>query len=415
MNKLLVLLATLLLWVFAAWFYHSKATSGAFCKALPGFSYAAKNLSLSAPETFSFARSGIAPSIPVETKSRLQELGAHLKSNDKSTVDVTGFYSSTEKNSTGFKNLGFARADAIKKVLVGYGCKAEQVNTKSSLVKEDSDRAENIFIEDRVYGGILVPGAALVAKAPTPPPAVSSGFSVAGDGSSFTTAGHFLFPRNSELPQVPADVEQKLKDLAAFQRNDSGHVVELTGEYSKAEKNGTKYENLGLARAASVRDRLVKKKVPQDQIILKSKLIDDGRFNKDKKLLGGVTGKIIKIKTTDTGDDIFKPRNVYFETNSYTMRMDLKLKTYLENAKAYLAKNPAKKAYLTGHTDDQGEAAANQELGRKRAKFIKDYLGKQGVKIAQMSSSSKGETKPIADNKTAKGRAENRRVEILIK
>ncbi len=415
MNKVLVIILTLLLWAFASWFYYSQATGGAFCRSLPSFSYVAKDLSLKAPETFSFARSGTTPTIPGETKSRLTELGKYLKSNDKATVNVTGFYSGQEKNSSKFKNLGLARAEAIKNVLLGHGCKAEQVRVAEKLIKEDASQADDIFISDRVYGGIVAPGAALAAVKAPPAVAPAVGFSVSGEGQRFGTKENFLFPMGSDVPVIPATTEKELGKLAAYQKTDAGNVVELTGQYARTEKNKTKYENLGIARAAKIRENLVKKGVPQDQVILKSKMIDAGKFNADNKLLGGVLGKIIKVKASDTGADIFKPRNVYFETNSYTMRMDLELKQFLENAKAYLAKNPGKKAILTGHTDNQGDAGANMELGRKRAKFIKDYLGAQGVKVGQMSSSSKGETSPIADNKTAKGRAENRRVEILIK
>lgn len=68
---------------------------------------------------------------------------------------------------------------------------------------------------------------------------------------------------------------------------------------------------------------------------------------------------------------------------------------------------------IEGHTDSVGDGAMNQVLSLKRANAVADYLAKKGgFARASMRTLGLGETKPVADNKTRKGRALNRRVEI---
>lgn len=69
---------------------------------------------------------------------------------------------------------------------------------------------------------------------------------------------------------------------------------------------------------------------------------------------------------------------------------------------------------IEGHTDSRGSAARNQTLSLARAQSVRAYLVSQGVEPTRIVAVGKGETQPIADNRTAEGRANNRRVEIII-
>ncbi len=87
----------------------------------------------------------------------------------------------------------------------------------------------------------------------------------------------------------------------------------------------------------------------------------------------------------------------------------------LEKAVTFVKKYPDAKVEVDGHTDSVGTHAYNQKLSEKRAGAVRDYLIKQaGVDSSKITAVGYGETKPVADNKTAAGRAQNRRVEILI-
>jgi len=73
------------------------------------------------------------------------------------------------------------------------------------------------------------------------------------------------------------------------------------------------------------------------------------------------------------------------------------------------------KIVVEGHTDSRGSAATNQELSTQRARTVKDYLVAQGVAADNIESMGLGATKPVAENSSAEGRANNRRVEIVVK
>ena len=69
---------------------------------------------------------------------------------------------------------------------------------------------------------------------------------------------------------------------------------------------------------------------------------------------------------------------------------------------------------VVGHTDSVGTNAYNLNLGQRRAEAVKRYLTSQGVEASRVYTDSKGENQPIASNKTAQGRSENRRVVVEV-
>jgi len=86
---------------------------------------------------------------------------------------------------------------------------------------------------------------------------------------------------------------------------------------------------------------------------------------------------------------------------------DLAAKLKSENANVYLE--------IQGHTDSSGDEEYNLMLGQRRAEAVRQYLNAaDGIPLHKMSVISFGETKPVADNGTREGRAQNRRVEIRV-
>ena len=87
----------------------------------------------------------------------------------------------------------------------------------------------------------------------------------------------------------------------------------------------------------------------------------------------------------------------------------------LPKAVAFVKKYPGAKIRLDGYTDSIGTDAYNIKLSERRATAVKDYLIKEaGVSSSKITAVGHGEADPVADNKTAEGRAKNRRVEISI-
>lgn len=75
---------------------------------------------------------------------------------------------------------------------------------------------------------------------------------------------------------------------------------------------------------------------------------------------------------------------------------------------------PDTRLTIQGHTDNKGDDNYNQQLSGKRANAVRDYLIANGVKGGRLNTASYGESAPIASNDTEAGRAQNRRVEVII-
>ncbi len=105
-------------------------------------------------------------------------------------------------------------------------------------------------------------------------------------------------------------------------------------------------------------------------------------------------------------------KGVNFETNSD--RLQPSSLVVLNEAAATLNANPSVNVEVQGHTDNVGEDNANQALSQRRADAVKVYLVEKGVSGTRLSSKGYGESKPIADNQTADGRSNNRRIEFKV-
>ncbi|MGL6268127.1 MAG: OmpA family protein, partial [Chitinophagaceae bacterium] len=79
-----------------------------------------------------------------------------------------------------------------------------------------------------------------------------------------------------------------------------------------------------------------------------------------------------------------------------------------------LNENPALKIQINGHTDNIGKAADNLTLSNNRAKAVVTYLNSKGISPARLSFKGFGASKPIADNSSEEGRAQNRRTELQV-
>ena len=76
---------------------------------------------------------------------------------------------------------------------------------------------------------------------------------------------------------------------------------------------------------------------------------------------------------------------------------------------------PNSRVEVVGHTDDTGRDAYNMDLSQRRAQSVAGILTAAGVNAGRVVATGRGESQPIASNATAEGRAQNRRVEILIR
>lgn len=105
-------------------------------------------------------------------------------------------------------------------------------------------------------------------------------------------------------------------------------------------------------------------------------------------------------------------KNVFFDTDKYDLKS--KSKVELNKLVSFLTKNTTVKIEVGGHTDNVGSKSSNQILSENRAKAVFDYLLEKGIEAERLMAKGYGDDKPLADNATEKGRAENRRTEFKI-
>jgi len=106
------------------------------------------------------------------------------------------------------------------------------------------------------------------------------------------------------------------------------------------------------------------------------------------------------------------PNDITFDTDSATVRPALRAD--LVRVGQNLVNYPNSNVQIIGHTDSDGEAGYNQILSERRANAVADVLQANGVSYARIATIGRGENQPIASNLTPEGKAQNRRVEIVI-
>lgn len=103
---------------------------------------------------------------------------------------------------------------------------------------------------------------------------------------------------------------------------------------------------------------------------------------------------------------------VKFETGKATIKRESN--SILDQVVKVMSDNPNYNLEIHGHTDSQGDDAKNMKLSDDRAAAVRQYLESKGVAANRLRSFGHGEEEPVADNATAAGRAQNRRVEFKV-
>ncbi len=237
-------------------------------------------------------------------------------------------------------------------------------------------------------------------------------FAVSGDGLK-QNCEFRSYVRSSDKLVNPftqdADCHSK---LAEYIKNHPEKEYIVEGRYSENEEyeNGF-YSNLGLARANLIKSDLTKNfGIPGSQIKTTSSLVDETAFVADT-LKDGYRITLAELENADFSG--FNPEEreivLHFNTNSSVPILTPEIRNEFAQFIDYIDANDNANLLVTGHTDTNGDADTNMELGQTRANEIKDYLNQNGISSARISTSSKGEEEPVSEID-----AENRRVTINI-
>lgn len=108
----------------------------------------------------------------------------------------------------------------------------------------------------------------------------------------------------------------------------------------------------------------------------------------------------------------YAAKHIFFATGKATLLS--KSSAALNGVATLMKDNPSLHLNIEGYTDNTGSAATNRKLSQSRADAVRNYLIKKKVEEGRMTATGFGQENPIADNKTAAGRAKNRRVELKL-
>lgn len=223
------------------------------------------------------------------------------------------------------------------------------------------------------------------------------------------TSGAPLFNWNADKPVDDPKFPDWKKTL--LKAGGQGDTLLITGYYRANEANG---EQLALARAAAIRDKLAPE-IPPNRVKFAAKMVEDGlaegagpkestSFSWLKMMLKKEDSAII-----ESDKDVI----LLFPYNSTEKEHDPKVDAYLKDL---CAKHKATTAtfVVVGHTDDFGSDESNLAFGAARAKSVARILRSNGIAASRITTDSKGESMPVAPNDNEDGRHQNRRVVITV-
>lgn len=132
----------------------------------------------------------------------------------------------------------------------------------------------------------------------------------------------------------------------------------------------------------------------------------EGLYSQSEPLL-----RDVPLDRVDVGSVVIL-HNVFYATGSD--KLEPESRAELNRVRDFLAENPSIGVEISGHTDNTGSPAHNQDLSERRAKSVVDYLRELEISEHRMQAEGYGETQPVDENDSEKGRARNRRTELKI-
>ncbi len=225
--------------------------------------------------------------------------------------------------------------------------------------------------------------------------------------------GPLTFNWSDPTPITSDGFDQYQTDIADQLEEDKD--LQITGYYFADEVVPDNFENMGMARADELR-KMFKDFIPEDRIIINSKLVDDIDSAESNPFEAAEFNWVSRSKVDETTIREFDINNITinFPFNSSDKEDNKEMGDYLPELAEHLQQT-GKTALIVGHTDSTGDPLYNYDLGLQRAIKIRNLLVKFGADRSKISVDSKGERYPIASNRTREGEHKNRRVEIVLK
>jgi outer membrane protein OmpA-like peptidoglycan-associated protein len=223
--------------------------------------------------------------------------------------------------------------------------------------------------------------------------------------------------RERELAR--ADLEARLAAERAASERESAARSQAERDRATAELEKTRAELEASRRAAEEAQRSVeaeRQKLEDQRKAQEAHAAELARLQaeqqKTQEELQKTLSQLASVRREARGLIVTLPGSIYFDVNKSDVKPAMRARL-TEIAKA-LATVPNQRVLVEGHTDSDGSAEYNLQLSRLRANSVRSVLVAGGVSPDRIESQGYGETRPVATNGTSAGKAQNRRVEIVI-
>jgi outer membrane protein OmpA-like peptidoglycan-associated protein len=226
--------------------------------------------------------------------------------------------------------------------------------------------------------------------------------SFADEGNTQNTRDQaYLAVRKTELAESVARAKQSNEDkegvVSAMHADEKRAVAATSAELGRS-KQQVAVQNVALsAQGAALNDERARRQEAE----------------KRAAQAAADLAKFATVTQTPRGMVITLSGSILFTTAKWDLLPAAQVKLN-DVATALIKEDPLSKIVVEGYTDSQGGASYNQDLSLHRAQAVRDYLVTRGIATDRITAQGFGLTKPIGDNKSAEGRANNRRVEIVV-
>lgn len=213
--------------------------------------------------------------------------------------------------------------------------------------------------------------------------------------------------RKGEEAKITAYIATRRSEIATIRGSEKSHekkIKELKEEYEQLEK---KYLSMTKEELAAAKAGLAQTKAGLERSQAQL-MAAEGRLASAVASLK----EMAQVKEEARGVVITLSGSVLFATGKHQLLPIAKDK--LNDVAKALVDQGYTKILVEGHTDSQGSESNNEELSLQRAESVREHLVSQGIDSDKIGAKGLGESRPVAPNDTPEGRANNRRVEIVV-
>ncbi len=408
-NSIPILVVLLFIWVVGGSFLYNF-----LCCGYPGASFSVmdgETTVAKSSQSIAFGLNQTEPVVPEPAVKALKTVATYLDNNSEKVLYLTGYFRDSEESAGSSGPLGLRRAEEVKAYLGALGLDTTKVVLRSDIGGNELEVADREIYNAMAFHIGDIPMFSLSI--------IDSTLLEASASTNLT----FYESDYKYLEPINTNIAAAFEKTAEYLKENPGRKIQITGLYSDSERNTSMLPDLGLARANQIKNYLKNEwGVPAAQTEIASELEENLIFP-GSLLYGGAKYTFSSLSPAEYDAPVEKKKStlannslvLFFETNRYRVPLTIEQRQTFAEWIGYLDNNAEVKVYVTGHTDNQGDAEYNRGLSEERADFIKKYLIRNGLNAERIITAGRGATRPIDTNNTKAGRAKNRRVEISVK